>query len=381
MNMSLYFDYAAATPMSPGVLQAMQPFFGAQFYNPSAQYLAARDVHAAIERARADVAGVLGVRLQEVIFTAGGTEANNLAIHGVMARFPEANCVVSAIEHDAVLAPAALYNCKVAPVGIDGRVDLDALEKLIDDKTVLVSIMYANNEIGTVEPLSHVSKLLVEIRWQRTKQGNKLPLYFHTDACQAPNYLQILPNTLGVDLMTLNGGKMYGPKQTGVLFVKTGIELEPLLRGGGQERNIRSGTENAPGVIGFAAALAETSALREMEWIRMAKIKAAGYEFLKKELQGVIVNGSTGHRLPNNLHLTFPGVDNERLMMQLDEQGFMVAVGSACSASNDEPSHVLKAIGLSDEAARSSVRITMGRATTETDLIALLEVCRKLIKS
>ena len=381
--MSNYFDYAAATPMSPIVQKAMEPYFSDQFYNPSAQYLAAQAVHKDIEKARAEVAEILGVRHQEITFTAGGTEANNLAIHGVMARYPGANCIVSAVEHDAVLEPAANYSYKLAPVKADGRIDLDALATLIDDKTILVSVMYANNEIGTVQPLAEIAKLLKGIREKRLASPlapEPYPLFFHTDACQAPNCLQILPNTLGVDMMTLNGGKIYGPKQSGVLFVKTGIELEALVYGGGQEHGKRSGTENVAGIIGFAAALKETAVLRASESARLSELQHSALKFIKKELPNTVFNGAFGYRLPNNLHITLPGVDNERLMMQLDEQGFMVAVGSACSASSDEPSHVLRAIGMSDVDARSSLRITMGRQTTEDDLKALLSALVDFVK-
>lgn len=373
-----YFDYAAATPVSPHVLGAMQPYFSEEFYNPSAQYLAALDVKKVVEQARADVAQIVGVRTQEILFTAGGTEANNLAIHGIMARYPDANCVVSTVEHDAVLEPANQYSCKLARVDSDGRIDLENLKILINEETVLVSVMYANNEIGTVQPLASIHKLLNAIRTKRIEEGNDLPLYFHTDACQAPNYLQILPNTLGVDMMTLNGGKIYGPKQSGVLFLKTGIELEPLMRGGGQERNLRSGTENVAGIIGFAAALKEAHSMRGKESARISELSHSAIKFITKEMPYAVLNGTFGYRLPNNLHITFPGQDNERLMMALDELGFMVAVGSACSASNNEPSHVLKAIGVSDEMARASLRITMGRETTEVGLLGLLEACRSL---
>ena len=373
-----YFDYAAATPLSPKVIMAMKPYFDENFYNPSAQYLVAKQVRQAVEKARADVANILGARPQEIIFTAGGTEANNLAINGVMARYPEANCVVSSIEHDSVLKPAQQYKSKLAPVESDGRIDLKALEASINDKTVLVSIMYANNEIGTVQPLNSISALLKEIRWKRTKDGNSLPLYFHTDACQAPNYLNVLPNSLGADMMTLNGSKIYGPKQTGVLFVKNGIELEPLVLGGGQERGMRSGTENVAGIIGFATALKEAHGMRGAESARLSELQHLAIKFITKEMPKSVLNGAFGYRLPNNLHITFPGQDNERLMMALDELGFQVAVGSACSASSDEPSLVLKAIGMSDQDARSSLRVTMGRHTTEAGLKDLLKALSKL---
>jgi cysteine desulfurase len=374
-----YFDHAAATPLSDVALKAMQPYLQTQFYNPSALYLAAQDVKKAVEQARADVAGVLGVKASEIIFTAGGTEADNLAIAGVMRKFPEANCIVSAIEHEAILEIAQTFDHKIASVKPDGRVDLDVLKSLIDDDTVLVSLMYANNEIGTVQPLASVAKLLHEIKAQRTREGNKLPLYFHTDASQAPNYLHVLVNTLGVDLMSLNAGKIYGPKETGALYVKTGVELEPLIRGGGQERGMRSGTQNVANIVGFAAALKEAAQLRETESERLKELQQKTLKIITELFPGANINGSTEFRLPNNIHLTIPGADNERLMMELDEQGFMVATGSACSASSDEPSHVLRAVGLSDQDARSSLRITMGRDTTEESLTNLLKTLKNLV--
>lgn len=383
-----YFDYAAATPISPNVKKAMEPYFADNFYNPSAQYLAAQNVHQVVEQARAEVAAVMGARSQEIVFTAGGTEANNLAIWGVMSLYPEGNCIVSAIEHSAVLEPAAQFNYKIAPVNPDGRIDLAKLVELIDDKTVLISVMYANNEIGTIQPLAEISKLIKKARIKRQTVGpvqisEIYPLVFHTDACQAPNYLKVMPNTLGVDMMTLNAGKIYGPKQSGALFVKAGIELQPLIYGGGQEKKLRSGTENVAGIVGFATALQEAQGMRVDESRRLKALQQKAYKNINNFLQGGtlqswMVNGSLEHRLPNNIHITIPGTDNESLMMALDEQGFMVAVGSACSASSDEPSHVLRAIGLSDADARSSLRITMGRGTTEDSINLLLNTLVKL---
>lgn len=374
----LYFDYAAATPLSPPVLAAMKPFFTEQFYNPSAQYLLAQDVKKAIEAARDSVALVLGARADEIIFTAGGTEANNLAIHGIMRRYPGSNCIVSSIEHESVLEPAKHYDCKVASVKPDGRLDIEGLKEQINDKTVLISVMYANNEIGTVQPIAEISKIVKTVRLERAKKGNKLPLYFHTDACQAPNYLHVLTSTLGVDMLTLNAGKIYGPKQCGALFLRTGIRLKPIVDGGGQERGLRSGTENVANIVGFAAALKETHSLRDKEAQRQAEMQREAFSFVTKNKQCQI-NGSTKYRLPNNIHLSITGTDNERLMMSLDEAGYMVATGSACSASNDEPSHVLKSIGLDDKTIRSSLRITMGRGTTKAELFSLLNVLESLL--
>ncbi|MFZ1323778.1 MAG: cysteine desulfurase family protein [Candidatus Saccharimonadales bacterium] len=380
--MKSYFDYAAATPVSEPVLAAMQPYFSDQFYNPSALYLAAAAVKQAVTIARQDVARELGCKPSEIVFTAGGTESANLSIHGVMQHFPGGNCVVSATEHEAVLAPAKQYSCRIAPVRPDGRIDLQAVEDLIDDNTVLVSVMYANNEIGTVQPLREIAKIIARKRAGRRRAPHtdpSKPLYFHTDACQAGNYLPLLTGTLGVDMMTLNGGKMYGPKQSGVLYVRTGVRLSPQILGGGQERNLRSGTENVPGIIGFAAALKQSAGMREAESKRLRVLQDRIITTLKQEAPRIVINGTTGYRLPNNVHITVPAADNERLMMELDERGIMVAAGSACSASSDQPSHVLTAIGLSDDEARASLRITLGRGTDDTDVDKLLRNLLELV--
>lgn len=374
-----YFDYAAATPMSQKVLDAMRPYFSDKFYNPSALYLAAQNVKQAVTSAREDVAGVLQCKPSEVIFTAGGTESDNLAIRGVMEAFPGKNLVVSAVEHDAVLAPAEKYGAKFTPVKTDGRVDLTALEKLIDDDTVLVSIISVNNEIGTIQPLHEVGRVIKSKVESRKSEGNTLPLYLHSDAAQATNYLPLLVNNLGVDLLSLNGGKIYGPKQSGVLYVRTGTVLNPQILGGGQERGLRSGTENVPNIIGFAAALKETAAMRESENLRLLQLRGEFIAKLQDEMPKIIINGSLEYRIPNNLHITVPGADNERLMMELDERGIMVATGSACSASSDEPSHVLKAIGLSDEQARASLRITFGRQTDQKAVNLLADALKAII--
>jgi cysteine desulfurase len=375
----IYLDHAAATPLDPEVLQAMQPFFIEQFYNPSASYLAAKKVGHALDSARAEVAHWLGARSSEIIFTAGGTESDNLAITGIMQQFPDENMVVSAIEHDAVLEPAARFNCSVALTTEQGIVDLEDLAVKINDKTVLVSVMYANNEIGTIQPIRRISQLIKKIRAERRAGGNKLPIYFHTDACQAANYLDLHIARLGVDLMSLNGSKIYGPKQSGVLFVSSKVKLEPLIRGGGQERNLRSGTENVANCIGFAKALELVQKKRHEESARLSALQHMAYKLIGEKLPSAIINGSTKMRLPNNLHLTLPGQDNERLLVQLEERGILAAAGSACSASNDEPSHVLRAIGISDVAAQSSLRITMGQPTTETELQFLISTLLDLI--
>lgn len=374
----IYLDHAAATPIDEEVMAAMQPFFATQFYNPSANYLAAKHVREALEEARAGIAHWLGARQSEIIFTAGGTEADNLAISGVMQQFPNANLVVSGIEHDAVLKPAAKFNCSVALVTEQGIVDVDDLLDKINDQTVLVSIMYANNEIGTVQPIRQLSLALEKIRTERKQAGNTLPLYLHTDACQASNYLDLHVARLGVDMMTINGGKIYGPKQSGALYVSSKVSLQPVILGGGQERGLRSGTENVAACVGLAKALDLAQTLRHEEGRRLEELQKLAFRLIAEKLPEAVINGSQKHRLPNNVHITLPGQDNERLLVELDERGILAAAGSACSASSDEPSHVLHAIGVSGADAQASLRLTMGRETTEKDIRTLVHTLAEL---
>lgn len=387
-HIPIYLDYAAATPLDAHVLACMLPYLQANFYNPSAAYDAALEVHRALEKARAKVAHWLGVQASEIIFTAGGTEANNVSIQGVMRQYPTGNIVLSAIEHESIIAPAAHYNFRIVPVKPDGLVDLDILRRSIDKQTVLVSVMYANNEIGTVQPLHEVSRIIQEHKTERNHQRAALakkpaqslpyPLYFHSDACQAPNYLDMHVARLGVDLLTLNGGKMYGPKQSGALYIRRGISLAPIIEGGGQEHGLRSGTENVAGAIGFAASLDQTQTMRRAEAERLRVLQHEFYAQLETTIPRAILNGSKKFRLPNNIHLTIPEQDNERLLIALDEAGIQAAAGSACSASSELPSHVLRALGISDQAARSSVRFTMGRPTTSDMMNRTIQVLARL---
>ena len=373
----IYLDNAAATPVDSDVLAAMQPYWQDQFYNPSANYLAAREVSKHLEDARAEVAACLGARPAEVIFTAGGTEADNLAINGVMQKYPKAKLLVSAVEHDAILAAAQAYSHKLIPVSNTGVVNLVELAVQVDPQVVLISVMYANNEIGSIQPISQIAQLVKKVLKERQTTGNKLPLYLHTDASQAANYLNLQVSRLGVDLMTLNGGKIYGPKQTGALYVKADIVLNPQIVGGGQERGLRSGTQNVAGSVGFARALSIAQQMRPAEAKRLQMLQQSFIKQLQAAIPEVVINGGK-QRLPNNIHITIPDTDNELLMMQLDEKGIICAVGSACSASNQEPSHVLKAIGLTDEQAQSSLRFSMGRVTTAQDVKTTVHILQQL---
>ena len=373
---TIYLDYAAATPMDAKVTAAMQPYFSQKFHNPSSIYLAGQAANRALEDARGSIAQNLGAKPAEIIFTAGATEANNLAIQGVMKDFPECEVLVSTIEHESVLAPAAIFNYHMVPVDSKGRVDLQKLETMVSDKTVLVSIGLVNNEIGTVQAMPDISKILNKLRKLRGSKGR--PLYLHSDCAQAPNYFDLHVSRLGVDLLTINGGKIYGPKQSGALYIRAGVQLQPLILGGGQESNLRSGTENVAGAAGLATALSLAQKKRSDEAKRMAKLRQQFIAGLEKNIPVAIVNGSAKHSAPHIVSVTFPDVDNERLMMELDERGIQVATGSACSASSDEPSHVLSAIGLSDKTAHSTLRFSFGRATSEADIAQTLRILREL---
>jgi cysteine desulfurase len=374
---AVYLDHAAATPIDNDVLKSMLPYFKESFYNPSATYLAANGVRKDLNQARQKVAYWLGAKPSEIIFTAGGSEANNLAIHGVMRQFVGSNMLLSAIEHESVLAPAQIYNHKQILVQTDGRLNLEDLKKKIDSNTILLSIMYANNEIGTVEPIKEVAKLVKE---ERTRRGAKgLPIYLHSDACQAGNYLDLHVERLGVDMMSLNGGKLYGPKQSGALYVRAGVKLNPLIYGGGQEQGLRSGTENAAAVIGFAEALNLAQSLRMEESKRLRELQILFIKRINTFKTEAYINGSIKYRIANNLHVTFVDQDNERLIMQLDELGIQAAAGSACSASSDEPSHGLLALGKSAAEARSSLRLSMGRTTTKDDIDYLLQTLEQIL--
>jgi cysteine desulfurase len=376
MTSQIYLDYAAATPLDSRVAAAMRPFWSDQFYNPSSPYLAAKAVRQALEEARGRVAYWLGVKPSEIIFTAGATESINLAIHGVMRTFPGAHIVAVATEHEAVLAAAKQYSHTFAPVLADGTIDLAALKKCITDDTVLVSVAVANNEIGTIQPMRELTVVIQEARRLRRLKNNQMPLYVHTDASQAACYLDIHANRLGADLLTLNGGKMYGPKQSGVLFIKAGIRAEPLIVGGGQESGLRSGTENIAACVGLAAALDSAQDERKEAVAKAMMLRDELQRELAIAFTDMVINGNPKRRLPNNLHVSWPGIDGERLLMVLDEHGVMASTGSACAANKDTASHVLVACGLASNAIQGSLRLTIGRPTTPT---AIKDAAKRII--
>ncbi|MBI2588878.1 cysteine desulfurase [Candidatus Saccharibacteria bacterium] len=378
MKKNIYLDYAAATPLDPRVMKAMESYLKEQFYNPSALYLAGRDARLELEKARASIADCLGARPTEIIFTSGATESNNLAIQGVMRQFPEAELLASAIEHKSVLAPARLFRTKQIPVTATGLVRPESLVELISNKTVLVSIGMVNNELGTVQPLRQIASAVKDIRKKRQRNSNKLPLYLHSDAAQAGNFLDLHVSRLGVDLMTINGGKIYGPRSSGLLYVKTGLKLQPLILGGGQEMGLRSGTENLAAAVGLAVALGLAQKQRVPEARRINALRYLFLSELKSKLPEAHLNGPVKNSAPHIVSVTLPGQDNERLVMELDEHGIQAASGSACSAASVVPSHVLKAIGLSDGLAKATLRLSFGRATTQANIYQVIDILRHL---
>lgn len=374
----VYLDYAAASPMDPKVLKAMEPYFCKAFYNPAAAYSKARQAKADINQAKSRIGSIMGVKPVEIVLTSGGTEANNLAIFGVMEQFPDKKVLVSAIEHESIVESANKYRCEEIPVAKDGIIELAKLKDMIDDDCVLVSVMQANNEVGTIQPLKQISMELEKIRRDRKRRSIDLPLVFHTDACQATLYLDVNPHRLGVDMLTINGGKIYGPKQSGALYVRAGLVLQPQILGGNQQK-LRSGTENPAAAAGLAQAMELAQTNRKEDNEKLRSLQNYFLSQLKEKFPMGKVNGSLKKRLPNNIHITLPGADNERLINELDERGIMVAAGSACSASNAEPSHALRAMGIKDEDIRASLRITMGKSTGKKDLDYLLETLQKIL--
>lgn len=359
----IYLDYAATTPLDERVLAAMQPYFSEKFYNPSAAYQPAREVRQDIEAARSNIAQILGAKPTEVIFTAGATESINLAfsIGG--------HVVTSSIEHHAVLKMAAQFDHSTIGVSEEGRINPGELQSAIRDDTKLVSIILVNNEIGTIQSLRHVAQLIENIRDKRIKDGNKTPLFLHTDASQAAGILDLNVARLGVDMMTLNGGKIYGPKQTGILYARSCVDLQPIIRGGGQERGLRSGTENVSGIIGLTRALQIADKTRKTETDRLSSLRQQLVDLLQSAFADILVIGDPKHHAPHILSVAWPGLDAERALFQLETKNILVALGSACAANKDARSHVLTALGLAPDIIDGTLRFSFGRQTT-SELVA-----------
>lgn len=407
----VYLDHAATTYLDPRVKEAMAPYWDDVYGNPSSLYRQGRLAKDAVERARETVARILNARSDEIIFTAGSTEADNIAILGVTQMFrgsarlttsgsarpttsgsehspqtvrhgsPQAarHLITSAIEHHASLrAFEALaregWEVSYIPVEEDGIVDPADIEKAIRPDTLFVSLMYANNEIGTIQPIAEVGKLIASTRKERQESGNQLPIYFHSDASQAAGFLELDVKNLGVDLMSMSGGKIYGPKGSGALYVRAGTRLKPISFGGGQEKGLRSGTENVPGIVGFSKALEIAEKDREPESARLCELRDYMIHRLTSEIPKTVLNGHRAKRLPNNVNVSVLDIEGEAVILYLDAKGISISTGSACTSTTLDPSHVILALGKPYEYAHSSLRFTLGRSTTREDLDYVMEV-------
>lgn len=364
-NEFIYLDHAAATPLDERVLGAMQPYFSQKFFNPSSPYIPALSVRREYEAAKDDIAAIIGGKSDELVMTAGATESINIMMGSI-----KGHIVTTKIEHAAVLEAVKHRDAALVEVDEKGSVKLSSLRDAIRDDTELISVGLANNEIGTVQKLRDIAELIKLVRQNRREYGNNTPLYLHTDASQGVGQIDINVARLGVDALTMNAGKIYGPKQVGLLWVSREVKLAPFIHGGGQERGVRSGTENVAGVIGFAKALQLANEHRRSEVVRLTALRDSLEAALVTAFPEAVISGNPKHRLSGHLHVSFPGIDAERIVFALESQGVYVATGSACAANKGTRSHVLTHIGLAPEVADGSIRMTLGRLSDEKNIKA-----------
>ena len=374
--MSIYLDYNSTTPVDPAVLGAMLPFLAENCGNANSIHSAGQRARAAVDAARQSVANLLGAKASEIVFTCGGTESDNLAIFGIVnpCDQPRKHVVTTAIEHHAVLNTAQALekqgvDVTYVPVSGEGIVDPQDVREAIRPETVLISVMLANNELGTIQPVEEIGQISAEE-----------DIYFHCDAVQAAGKVPIDVQRLGVDLLSISGHKIYAPKGVGALFVRTGTELGPLFFGGHHERDRRPGTENVPGIVGLGKAAELARENLASDAIRIAALRDRFESTLLRLLPGVKVNGSVSQRVPNTCNLSFEAAGGEALVIALDLQGLMCSSGAACSSGAVEPSHVLTAIGLSPEQARSSLRFSLGGPTTDHEIDEAIRIIPPVVE-
>lgn len=362
--------------MDERVLAAMQPYFSGLFFNPSSPYAPAISVRRAYEDAKARIAQCLGAKVDELVMTAGATESINL-MFGSMS----GHVVTTTIEHQAVLEAAKRRDHTLVAVDEKGRVSADAIAAAMRPDTTLVSVALANNELGTIQSLRRIAEVCEKIRRERLEAGNGSPLAFHTDASQGVGQIDVNVARLGVDAMTINAGKIYGPKQMGLLWTSRSVRLIPQIVGGGQERGLRSGTENVAGTIGFALAMELADSHRKSEARRLATLRDKLERDIVASHPDAIVSGDVKHRLPGHSHVSFPGVDAERVLFLLERDGVLVATGSACAANKGTRSHVLEAIGLAPEVADGSLRLTLGRLSDDNAIAVAAEAIIRAVQT
>lgn len=373
----IYFDNSATTKINTEVLNEMLPFFTTEFGNASSLYTIGRKSKRAIEKARKQVAELINCKQNEVYFTAGGSESDNLALKGfAYANKEKGNHIItSKIEHHAVLESCEnleKQGFKVTYLNVDkdGRVDIDQLMNSITDDTILISIMFANNEIGTIEPIGEISKI--------AKSKN---IMFHTDAVQAVGNVKIDVKSLGIDMLSMSSHKIYGPKGVGALYVRDGISLEKFINGGHQEKNLRAGTENVAGMVGLGEACRIANSELENHIKHLEELRNYYISKIKEEVKEIKINGSLKERLPGNANVSFKDIDASTMLIKLDELGICASAGSACNTGSIEPSHVLTAIGLTPEYSNGALRITFGDDNTKEDVDYLIECIKKVMDS
>ncbi|MDP3901489.1 MAG: cysteine desulfurase family protein [bacterium] len=392
----IYLDYAASTPVDPVVKKAMDPYFSKMYGNAGSLHSFGQEASAAVFRAREVIAQAIGANYRDIIFTGSATEANNLALRGAVKSVKyqmsgiKPRIIISSIEHESVLETCHDLEKEgveiiYLPVSKDGIVDLVALKKALNDRTILVSIMYANNEIGTIQPISKIAEIVSdfrkpEVKNQPTNQLTNCPL-LHTDAVQAFQYLDCNVQKLGVDLMTLSAHKIYGPKGIGCLYApyrNNHYPLSPIVTGGGQQNGIHSGTENVPYIVGFAKAIELVVKNREKEAKRVKSLRDYFWQRLKKIASGITLNGSSEKRLPNNLNIYFAKQSAQDLLIKLDMVGVAVSPGSACRAQVASSSYVLEAMGLPTNLCSNSLRFTLGRPTIKVEIDTTIDKLKKI---
>ncbi|GKS67180.1 cysteine desulfurase IscS [Nitrosarchaeum sp.] len=368
----IYLDNAASTQIHEDVLDAMLPYLKDQYGNPSSIHHYGRLTRKAIEKARKQIALLINADSSEIFFTSGGTESNNMALYGIAAKKPSSKIITSSIEHDAILEPCKKlvkkgFDVIYLPVDNHGIVNLDTLKNYLSDDVCLVSIMFGNNEMGTIEPIGQIAQICNE---------QKIP--FHTDAVQAVGKIPIDVKQLGVDLLSISSHKINGPKGVGALYVRNGIDIEPFILGGGQECGLRSGTENVANIVGFGKACELTKLHLSENISTMKKLRDTLVAKIMQEIPFVTLNGDTENRLPNNAHFTFLGVAGEDLIIKLDEFGISASTGSACSVHTQKASHVLQAMGFSHEQITGSLRLSLGIFNNQQEIDETVNILKKV---
>lgn len=373
LNKRIYADTASATPLAREVERKMKPYSRESFGNPGSLHREGVFARDTLDQSKKEVADILSANPDEIIFTSGGTESNNLAITGIMRNFSDSDfrphVLVTSTEHSSILQQENLadefgVDWEVISVNRDGIVETKTLKEMLRPETVLVSIQYANNETGVVQDIPELRRVVRN--FEKEHEGSEI--IFHTDACQAPRFLDLSVNKLGVDLMTLNGGKIYGPKGVGCLYVSRDTKIAPIIFGGGQEGGLRSGTENTPGIVGFTRALSLCQNAREKNNAKIKKLRDELGKSIEKNINNFQFNGSIASRLPHNLNVSFSGVSSEELVLWMDTKGVAISSGSACGAQSRDDSYVIIAQGASRKVASEAVRITLDKNVTNGDI-------------